>query len=134
MADAAATRVLFESASELVILLTNVSDGTGESAVLKVDVSALTPACAFVNIRKIHWVTRGMGANLLWDATADVLAFPVPDSAGLYGCIDFSQIPPGALKNNAGAGVTGDIQLTTVGHTSADTYYIILELQKVSAL
>jgi hypothetical protein len=133
MADAATSRVLFESASEIVVLLQNVSDGNGESAVTKVDVSALTPACERVSIKKIHWVTNGMGANLLWDATSDVLAFPVPNSAGMYGCIDFTMFPPGKLSNNAGTGITGDIQLTTVGHTNLDTYFIILELDKHAA-
>jgi hypothetical protein len=133
MADAVTSRVLAESASGLTLLLTNVSDGTGESAVNKVDVSALTPAVARVSIRKIHYITNGMGANLLWDADTDVLAFPVPNTAGLYGCMDFTQFAPGKLSNNAGTGITGDVLLTTVGHTAADTYYIILELDKHAA-
>ena len=32
--------------------------------------------------------------------------------------------------NNAGSGVTGDIDFTTVGHSSGDAYSIILILNK----
>jgi len=34
------------------------------------------------------------------------------------------------LKNNAGTGVTGDIMLTTVGHSSGDAYTVILKMTK----
>ena len=36
----------------------------------------------------------------------------------------------GGLPNNAGSGKTGDVNFTTVGHTSADTYTIILYMRK----
>ena len=36
----------------------------------------------------------------------------------------------GGIPNNAGSGITGDIDLTTVGHSSGDTYSIILVLNK----
>ena len=36
----------------------------------------------------------------------------------------------GGLTNNAGSGVTGDVLFTTVGHSSADTYTIILYMRK----
>ena len=36
----------------------------------------------------------------------------------------------GGLPNNAGSGKTGDILFTTVGHSSADTYTIILSMRK----
>ena len=50
------------------------------------------------------------------------------DSNGYHDYSDFSGIP-----NNAGSGVTGDIDFTTVGHGSGDTYMIILELSRVMA-
>jgi hypothetical protein len=36
----------------------------------------------------------------------------------------------GGIKNNAGGGITGDIDLTTLHHTANDAYTIILELSK----
>lgn len=129
MADAVATHILYESADQLVVKFTNISDGTGEAAVTKVDVSALTPAASEVWVEKIHWATYGMAVRILWDATADTVMWLVPQDGD--GCIDFTKTIAGRLKNDAGAGKTGDIQFTTVGHTAGDTYSILLELRKV---
>ena len=41
MADAVATQIIIDGDRNVVQKFTNVSDGTGESAVVKVDVSAL---------------------------------------------------------------------------------------------
>ena len=35
-----------------------------------------------------------------------------------------------AIPNNAGSGKTGDLDFTTTGHSSGDSYMIILELIK----
>lgn len=124
MADAVTSQTLLDGGKNIVMKFTNISDGTGEAAVTKVDVSALN--AAGVKINKIHYSTYGMAVRILWDATADVVAWLVPqDSDGTY---DFT--PFGGIQNNAGAGVTGDIQFTTVGHTSGDTYSIILEMAR----
>lgn len=129
MADAVSTHIMHEAADQLTVKLTNVSDGTGESAVLKVDVSALTPAASRVEIEKIIWTTSGMSAQLLWDASTDVPAWICgTDSSG---CVDFTQFAPGRLKNNAGAGISGDLLLTTSGHTSGDSYSIVLVMRKI---
>jgi hypothetical protein len=110
---------------------TNVSDGTGESAVKKVDVSALAAnsagvACTEVHIQRIYWATVGMSVKLEFDATSNVLAIGLPaDSTGDEYYDNFTAIP-----NNAGSGKTGDIDFTTTGHSSGDTYMIILEMIK----
>ena len=36
----------------------------------------------------------------------------------------------GGLQNNAGTGVTGDINFTTIGHTAGDRYSIMIEMTK----
>lgn len=127
MADAVTSQTLVDGPRNAVLKFTNVSDGTGESAVLKVDVSALQGAPSSVRIDKIHAATFGMAVNILWDADTDVTCFVVPTDCG--GCFDFCHF--GGLKNNAGTGVTGDIRFTTIGHTAGDTYTIILELSKL---
>jgi hypothetical protein len=124
MADAVTSQTIVDGPKNVVMKFTSVSDGTGESAVTKVDVSALVSAPAKVKINKIHYSVAGMVARLLWDATTDVT---IVDLQG-DGCLDCSEF--GGLYNNAGTGVTGDIQLTTVGHTSGDSYSIILEMEK----
>jgi hypothetical protein len=131
MADAVTTQVLYEAPDRLVVKFTNVSDGTGESAVNKVDVSALTPAPTEVIIERIQFSTDGMAVRVLWDATTDSVAWLVP--AGQTGCVDFTKSEGRGLVNDAGSGKTGDILFTTVGHSSGDTYSIVLDLRKVGA-
>jgi hypothetical protein len=134
MADAVTSQTLFDGESLAIMKFTNVSDGTGESTVTKVDVSALTPnyrgiACTGVAIRKIIASLNGMAVNILWDASTDVPAFIL--SPGMY---TFDFIGSGSvLINNAGSGVTGDIQFTTIGASSGDTYTIVLEMIKTYA-
>lgn len=127
MADAVASQTLLDNSKNVVMKFTNVSDGTGESAVTKVDVSTLNGAPSEVRLDKIYFSTSGMAVRILWDATADVDAFLV--AADQSGCLDFT--PFGGLKNNAGAGKTGDIQFTTIGHTAGDVYTIILHMSKL---
>jgi len=126
MADAVATQTLLEDRYILIQKFTNVSDGTGEAAVKKVDVSALTPAATRVTIKRIWYSNLGMSVQLFWDATTDVFIIQLP--ADESGYLDFEKI--GGLPNTAATGYTGDIMFTTVGHTAADTYTIVLEMKK----
>ncbi len=131
MADAVTSQTIQDGNNTAILKFTNVSDGTGESAVKKVDVSALQAnnsgdACTSVSVARIYWATRGMGVNLEFDASTNVLLTGLPaDSTGDEYYDLFTGIP-----NNAGSGVTGDIDFTTVGHSSGDTYSIILVLNK----
>lgn len=124
MADAVSSQTVVDGKRNVVMKFTNLSDGTGEAAVLKVDVSALNDAPSSVKINKIHYSVNGMVVTLLWDASTDVR---IVELAG-DGCFDFTDF--GGLTNNGGSGVTGDILLTTTGHTSGDSYSIILEMAK----
>ena len=131
MADAVTSQTIQDGEKTAIMKFPNVPDGTGESAVKKVDVSALTTnsageSCTSVSVARIYWATRGMGVNLEFDATSNVLLTGLPsDSTGDEYYDLFTGIP-----NNAGSGVTGDIDFTTVGHSSGDTYSIILVLNK----
>lgn len=132
MADAVATQTLMDGGRNVVMKFTNVSDGTGEAAVLKVDVSTLEAeprtgrVCTGVKIVGISYTTVGMAVDLLWDATTDVLIYSLAQD--MTEDLDFSEFP---LWNNAGTGKTGDIMLTTVGHTAGDRYTIILKMRKI---
>ena len=131
MADAVTSQTIQDGERNLVMKFTNVSDGTGESAVKKVDVSALATnskgqTCTKVKIQRIYWATVGMSVKLDFDATSNVLLIGLPAaSTGDEYYDSFTGIP-----NNAGSGVTGDIDLTTTGHSSGDSYMIILEMIK----
>ena len=131
MADAVTSQTLFDGDKHVVMKFTNISDGTGESAVKKVDVSALESdiygnTCSSVAIEKIWWQCIGMKVRLFFDATSD--AFIIELGGNQSGYHDYSEF--GGISNNAGSGKTGDIDFTTVGHSSADTYTIILKMRK----
>ena len=127
MADAVATTTIIDGPRKAVIYCTDTSDGNGEAAVTKVDVSALSQSpdldtCTGVRLEKVVFSNVGMGVKILWDATADVIALELP--ADYSDTLDFSDIS--GLPNYAGSGKTGDIQFTTVGATSGDTYSVTL--------
>jgi len=132
MADAVTSQTIADGERNVVMKFTNVSDGTGESAVAKVDVSALTSnsrgvACSEVRIMQVRFALVGMSVQLFFDATANVLAFELAESSN--GNLEFDDF--GGIPNNSGSGKTGDILFTTIGHTSGDTYMIVLEMVKV---
>ena len=132
MADAVSSTTILDGDRKAVIQITNLSDGTGESAVTKVDVSALNAkadgtACSGVVIEKVsHSVTGFTQVQLLWDATTDTIALALAEASN--GHMDFSDF--GGLQTTSGSGKTGDINLTTLGAASGDTYVIVLELLK----
>tara|TARA_R100000005_G_C4979589_1_gene189741 strand:+ start:36 stop:440 length:405 start_codon:yes stop_codon:yes gene_type:complete len=131
MADAVTSTTLLDSDRFAIIQLTNTSDGTGESAVKKVDVSALQAnsqgeACTGVRLAKIVYSTFGMSVKLLWDATTDTICWDLNEN--YTDSEDFTEF--GGIRNTSGTGKTGDIMLTTTGHTSGDSYVIVLTLYK----
>ena len=131
MADAVTSQTLFDGDKHVVMKFTNISDGTGESAVKKVDVSALNSdiygnTCSRVAIEKIWWQCIGMKVRMFFDATSDKFIIELGENQSGYH--DYSEF--GGIKNNAGSGKTGDIDFTTVGHSSADTYTITLKMRK----
>ena len=132
MADAVASQIIVDGPSFVAIKLTNISDGTGESAVTKVDVSAREAdsgpglSCTDVNIERIWWQCIGMKVRILFDAFSDDVAIELGENQS--GNHDYSIF--GGLVNNAGSGKTGDIKFTTVGASSGDTYTVILYLRK----
>ena len=125
MVDAVTSQTLVDGARNVVMKFTNLSDGTGESAVKKVDVSGLNDAPATVKIERILYDVAGMVVTILWDADTDVRCIELGANTGE---LDFRRF--GGLINNAGTGVTGDINFTTTGHTNGDSYSIILEMAK----
>ena len=131
MADAVATQILFDGERMAIMKFTNISDGTGETKVTKVDASALSPssfdkACDGVTITNIHAMTHGMEVDMYWDATTDVFILSVPQQQ-MYS-MDLTKF--GGLWNNAGAGKNGDVLFSTRDASAGDTYTIILEMVK----
>ena len=132
MADAVTSQTIIDGERNCVMKFTNVSDGTGESAVAKVDVSALASnaagvACSEVRVLRVSHAIVGMSVQLFLNATSNVLLVGLAESSN--GHMDFKDF--GGLPNNAGSGKNGDILFTTKGHSSGDTYSITLEMVKV---
>ena len=131
MADAVTSQTIVDGDKHAVMKFTNVSDGTGESAVAKVDASALAAmtdgnTSTNIKIMKCWWSISGMDVDILWNASTNVFALSLTsDGAGF---LDFSSF--GGLRNTAGSGKDGDILFTTRNHTSADSYLIVLEVEK----
>lgn len=126
MADAVTTNVVFSGSRRRTITLTSISDGTGETEVVKVDVSALTgpdgSAPTSVVIEEVSWDIQGYtSVRLLWDATTDDVALVLGPGTGY---MSFKDV--GGLRDPKSSGTTGDLLLTTNGHSLGDTYTITL--------
>ena len=132
MADAVATQTIQDGPRIAVFRFTNVSDGTGESAVTKIDGSALTSdpmsgaACSSVVIQKIYYSTIGMGVKIFFDASTDVLGWQL--NADFSDTLDFSEFT--GIPDTKASGTTGDVKFTTVGHSDGDVYNIVMQVVK----
>jgi hypothetical protein len=134
MPDAVSSQTILDGERLFIGKFTNISDSSGETAVVKIDVSTLNPnaaglACNGVKINKVWAQTVGMAVDILWDATTDVLCETIPENQ--FYQMDYSSF--GGLPNNAGAGKTGDVLFTTVGAAAGDRYTIIIEAIKTYA-
>tara|TARA_R110002012_G_scaffold127891_1_gene280175 strand:- start:76 stop:477 length:402 start_codon:yes stop_codon:yes gene_type:complete len=131
MADSVTSQTIIDTDKRVVQKFTNLSDGSGEAGVVKVDVSALGGAPSRVTIDQIWYDIGGMRVILNFAATSVVPALILGGSAAagnVSGHMDFRSF--GGIKNNAGSGVNGDIKFTTSGHTNLDHYTIVLEMRK----
>jgi hypothetical protein len=131
MADAVTSQTLIDGERLAIMKFTNISDGTGETAVTKVTVSSLSAnnlgiACNGVTVTKITSVCHGMEVRMYWDASTDVPFFLSTVNTNYQN--DFSSI--GGISNNAGTGKNGNIVFSTSDATNGDTYTVVLEMVK----
>jgi hypothetical protein len=131
MADAVTTQTLLDGERLAIMKFTNISDGTGETAVTKVNVSTLTASnsgktCTGVTVIKIMSVCHGMEVRMYWDASTDVPFFLSTVNTNYEN--DFSNF--GGITNNAGTGKNGNIVFSTSDASSGDTYTVVLEMVK----
>jgi len=134
MADVVASQTLLDGERLFIGKFTNISDGTGETAVVKINPSTLSVnayghACNGVKINKIWATTHGMEVRILWDATTDVFAWLIPQNSNYL--MDFSSF--GGLQNNGGTGVNGNVLFTTADASAGDMYTIVIECIKTYA-
>lgn len=128
MADVVDTIVLRSSPREYAARWTNVSDATGESAVVKIDISTLVGpngvAPTAVKIEEIRWNIQGFNSvRLFWDHTTDD---EIAVLSGV-GSVDYSALS--GLMDPRSPGGTGDVLLTTNGAAVGNTYDIAIRVR-----
>lgn len=128
MADTVTSQIIAKGPRYSIVHLTNISDGTGESAVTKVDISTLDlgngVAPTKTSVKEIQWSIQGFTAvQLYWDHTTDDT---IAILAAGNGYSEFGML--GMLNDPGSAGGTGDVLLTTAGAVSGATYDITLVL------
>jgi hypothetical protein len=126
MADVVTTQVLLNGHRRRTVLLTNVSDGTGEAAVKKVDKSDLTTIFgaepALLRVKEIEFCIQGFAKIILaYDHDADQTIAVLSGTGKL--CFEDA-----GVKDLGSAGGTGDILLTAPAGATTGSYTILLEL------
>ena len=139
MADVVTTQTIADTIGvKTVVKMTNISDGSGETLVTKIDASALN----FVTenddrvIAKIYWAvntTNGKsGVELLWagsgtsSANATIGFF---SGTGYHDYFTAGNSIPNSATLTANTSPAGDILLSTKGFVAGDNYTIILEVR-----
>jgi hypothetical protein len=138
MADAVTTKTVWENDSHIKVHCTCISDGTGETDVVKVDKSALVAPDgaepASLEIEELRWNVQGFSSvRIEWDYTTDEVAAVLSGN----GYDDFrgrfeEKCETGGLLAGDGAGGTGDIVVTTAGAVSGATYDFTILVKKAS--
>lgn len=100
-----------------------------ESNVVKVDASTLDLAntAPRLALSSVDYSVEGGSVTLLWHATANVEAISLSGNGNMI----FGQHP---IKNEAGAGVSGDVLISTknFGASNGSNYSIVASFSKVS--
>ena len=142
MADVVTSQTLVDTAgTKTVMKFTNISDGSGETLVTKMDASALTfmTEDATKSIAKIYWsvnTTNGKsGIELLWagsgtsSANATIGFF---SGRGFHDYFTAGNAIPNNATLTANTAPAGDILLSTKGFVAGDNYTIIVEVRQMS--
>ncbi len=131
MADVVTSQVLFSGPRHLVMRFTNVSDGTGESDVVKVNATSANGIVVQGNtiypgthlkVTKCQYDVAGMGLRIQWVATTN------EDMLVLNGYGEFDMEDIGGIANPLPAGATGSLAFTTIAAVANATYTIILTM------
>ncbi len=127
MADSFTTQA-YDGRRNYQVKLVDLSDGTGLSSQLVVDVSTLTPDPGLhLKIKRIRYAIYAMRVTLYWDANTDI---PIAVLGPGEDTLELANEYAGGWPNNAGTGVTGDVLLTTSDQVSGSGFTIVLECIK----
>ena len=135
MADTITTQIIQDGARQAIIKVDAAVGNTDVVTSTMVDVSSLSvdpisrKTCTGVTLLGLTYLGVGVGVELEWDATTNVLLFNFPINwTEQYDFSDFGIPNPGTFGT---AGNTGDIVATTVSPSAGDTYSFIFTVQKL---
>ena len=139
MADVVTSQTIVDTVGvKTVMKFTNISDGSGETLVTKMDASALNFMSEDAErvLSKIYWsvnTTNGKsGVELLWAGSGTNAANATIGFFSGTGFHDYF-VAGNSIPNNAtltaNTSPAGDILLSTKGFVSGDNYKIILEIR-----
>mgnify|MGYP001162274691 FL=1 len=139
MADVVTSQTIVDTVGvKTVMKFTNISDGSGETLVTKMDASALNFMSEDANrvLSKIYWsvnTTNGKsGVELLWAGSGTNAANATIGFFSGTGFHDYF-VAGNSIPNNAtltaNTSPAGDILLSTKGFVSGDNYTIILGIR-----
>lgn len=126
--DTVTTATIRNTSGRYAFLFGGASDGTGESAVVKVSTAALSGTPTNLMITKLKWSTIGESVSVLFDADTDDRV------AILTGNGEIDESGNGPIKDPRSTGHTGNILFTTNPSTSTikGSYTIYMELKSVN--
>jgi hypothetical protein len=135
MADVVTSQTIVDTAgTKTVMKFTNMSDGSGETLVTKMDASALTfmTEDGTKSLAKIWWAintTNGKsGVELLWAGTTNsTIGFF--SGTGYHDYYTAGNAIPNNATLTANTSPAGDILISTKGFVAGDNYTIILEVR-----
>ena len=135
MADVVTSQTLVDTTgTKTVMKFTNISDGSGETLVTKMDASALTfmTEDATKSVAKLWWAvntTNGKsGVELLWAGTTNsTIGFF--SGTGHHDYYTAGNAIPNNATLTANTSPAGDILISTKGFVAGDNYTIILEVR-----
>ena len=139
MADVVTSQTIVDTAgTKTVMKFTNISDGSGETLVTKMDASELTFMTEDANrtLAKIYWAintTNGKsGVEISWagsgtsSANATIGFF---SGTGFHDYFTAGNSIPNNATLTANTSPAGDILISTKGFVAGDNYTIILEVR-----
>lgn len=125
MADVVTSQVTIDGERNYVITLTNLSDGTGEAAVKKVDVTTMHPVPTSLRLEKVQGDVAGMNVALLFGGNTKQKFLELSDSQ-----VDMDMTEEGGLPDPKVTGFDGCVYLTTANQASGSSYTLHLHFKK----
>jgi len=145
MADTVTVNTVIDNGTHVVVHLTCISDGTGETGVKKVDIAAIAANVngkqpAGLRLEQIRWCMQGFAyLKLGWDRTAAQNTLMTPNGSGYddyrglkHGVRDYAKLGGLVDPSEGNADNKGSILLTSVGAVAGATYDVTLWLAKAN--